>query len=328
MAKALLAMNRALVTPPNGRGLISFDPATGQGAECCCGGSTGDGCCLVWSWLPCGTDTGTFCDSVASEVHRTYRYSGWLSFENNVQLSNYRTDFQRRETIAYWTHRADNGDCRTFAQCLDDYYHAHERITATDGTVTDNDTLRDGCDSTDPYELDTPTIPGGACSVLQLQYPPVQQERLPDPYNLLCDGDYTEAWQNTDGSTQYTRRTIWSSACTPCLNTIGTLDFQFRSQSDSGAYYLYRHHVDVTLEYAVLRACGGGGGSGAPANARPRGTVRKSAGDGIVPGTYPIVPAADDAARTFLVPKSSLVPIEPGIADFLRKQQGCVGCGN
>lgn len=56
MAKRLLIVNRRLAIAPGGRRVVLFDPATGKGAECCCGGASG----------PCAN----VCGSVANEIGR------------------------------------------------------------------------------------------------------------------------------------------------------------------------------------------------------------------------------------------------------------------
>lgn len=296
-------MDRALVTPADGRGFIAFNPETGEGAECCCGG--GGGPCNLTFTTHLFAAPGEFCYRCPPPQGYTCcdygsRYE-WERFGEVTYTatapgySNIRYDRGREKTRVRYSSLTQN--CQCVYRCLEREAYGTETTNGSTIVVRDinqcGDTTERACGQGPlPHQADCFPVGRGFLFEAPFVSRNVMRDGPPD-VSERCAGSWTEVIEGVA-----TRTTTWavqfscyagSYTSTQVIQGVNGLTERYET---NGSYSIvvtrpsYRNCGDLT-------ECSPCNGSGSLTDPGP------------------------DAGT----------PLDPGIAAFLRRQRGCEGCG-
>lgn len=288
---------------PDGLPIVG-DPETGEGWECCCGG--GGGCCYIESVQLCGRPDYVDCNlgesfiATFSATASSYREE-WGNFGSNVRQS---FDLSASGVIRHYKQPADG--CFPRTQCLSLSYHSLYIIT-NNGTETNRTERFADCDNRTYYNFNpgrgggrdaTYLLGEGAEGGGPLFYPqsPILVRSGTSPWDVVtnnntCQGQ--ERWWNGTVGGELIAQSTWNRVET-CRS--GTLEYHLPPYAwFAGTPLGFQGRADysASIEIVPERECSGSD------------ALRGDTGPG----------AESDR------------PIDPGIADFLRRQRGCEGCG-
>lgn len=267
-------MDRALVTPADGRGFISFNPETGEGAECCCGG--GDGlCCLALSWQRCTDGVYRFYPAFGKELIESRDHTITTVVDRFGLATQYTDTDTLHAVVRLFGLPQPNNGCHLYGQCIE-FTNRIVRVWREGPGHQNGDTevLLDvtACESQDPYLIDDVPTATGSC-----YYP----DGLQTGGQVGCNGSY--------GGSGSRDSWFWNIQCSAsAFASSGTQIYLYRP-NETG-FIEERRTTQFTRSIVSVTPCDGGG---------------SLTGPGPDSGT----------------------PIDPGIAEFLRRQRGCEGCG-